>query len=237
MLETCAGVKIGGVNRLTTIDYPEHLAAVVFTQGCPWRCPYCHNWPLLDVNDEDAVKWSSVLDILRRRKDFLDGVVFSGGEPTLWPELGCCLEEVVKMGFDVALHTNGAFPERLKNILKKGLVNWVAMDIKAPFEEYQDITGVPHSGEAARKSAGILLSSEVDVEFRTTVHPEMLSRKQVADIAETLYNLGAGKYVIQKCRTEYCRVPFMRAVAPDFNSYLLSIRRDIKPFFPYLEIR
>ncbi len=204
------GIRVGGVIPLSSVDYPGNLATVVFTQGCPWRCRYCHNSPLLEIEDVSAVRWERILDFLKRRKGLLDGVVFSGGEPTLWPGLSSCIQDIRIMGFHAALHTNGAYPERLAALLDEGLLNWVALDIKAPFASYEKITGVPDSGWEASRSLDLVLASGVSFELRTTVHPEMITLDDLKIMAADLHDRGAQQMILQKCRFDYCLDPALR---------------------------
>lgn len=165
-------LNIGGLNRCTTIDYPGELAAVVFCQGCSWHCRYCHNRGLLTERPEHEIPWDETLAFLARRRGLLDAVVFSGGEPTLQPGLAAAMRAVKRMGFLVGLHTSGAFPDTLAQLLP--LTDWVGMDIKAPFDEYEAITGIPDSGPAARASAEKVKRSGVSHRFRTTLDPFLL---------------------------------------------------------------
>ncbi len=190
-------INIGGLTPLTTTDFPGCLSAVVFCQGCPWRCGYCHNPHLLDRHAFAGVAWKSVLDFLYRRVGLLDAVVFSGGEPTLQKSLIDAVKEVRKMGFRTGLHTSGAYPDRLNSLLPH--LDWVGMDVKAPFEGYESVTHVPGSGEKARRSVELIVESGVNCEFRTTVHG--LGKRDVAKIERELELLGAGHYKIQAFRS------------------------------------
>lgn len=164
-----AMLEIGGLLPFTTIDYPGKLAAVLFCQGCPWRCGYCHNRHLIPVMSGAAVPWPEVTALLESRCGLLDAVVFSGGEPTMQEMLPEAVRAIRHMGFKVGLHTAGPYPERLRECLP--LLDWVGMDLKAPFNEYERITGIPGSGEAARKSVELLRRSGVPHQFRTTLDP------------------------------------------------------------------
>ncbi len=172
-----ADLRIGGLARLSTSDWPGELVAAIFCQGCPWDCPYCHNPHLLPATGEPAMDWAEVLAFLERRRGLLDGVVFSGGEPTLQPALPAAIQAVRAMGFRIGLHTAGAFPDRLAGLLP--LVDWVGLDVKAPFDDYERITGVPGSGEQALASLQHLLESGVAYEVRTTAHPDLLNRNDI----------------------------------------------------------
>jgi pyruvate formate lyase activating enzyme len=193
-------LKIGGLTPFTGIDYPGELAAVVFCQGCPWRCGYCHNRHLLDTAVPGAITWEEVLAFLDSRRGLLDAVVFSGGEPMLQPGLQQAVREASGMGFLVGLHTSGAFPERLKKLLP--YLDWVGMDIKAPFEDYEMITGVVGSGENAGISAEFLIQSGVPCEFRTTLHPMLTEEggSRLFHLAHALKNMGAKRFAIQRLR-------------------------------------
>lgn len=206
-------VTVGGLTPLTTIDYPEHLAAVVFLQGCPWRCGYCQNGDLLARNTLPTIPWQQVIDFLARRQGLLDAVVFSGGEPTLHRRLDEAMEQVRAMGYRVGLHTAGIYPERLLKLLP--LVDWVGMDIKAAQSDYEAITGVRQSGKRAWRSAELVLNSGVAHEFRTTVHPDMLDAGKLAALVDELSKIKAETYVIQECVTENCRDESRRQVFAD----------------------
>nr|WP_320049116.1 anaerobic ribonucleoside-triphosphate reductase activating protein [uncultured Desulfuromonas sp.] len=162
-------LQVGGLTRCTTIDFPGELAAVVYCQGCPWHCHYCHNAALIPEQSDEQLDWQQVVNFIHQRRGLLDGIVFSGGEPTAQPVLLVAMREVKQLGMKVALHTNGAYPERLHELLP--LCDWVGMDLKAPFADYQHITGCPVSGKQAQQSAELLRDSGVDHQFRTTVDP------------------------------------------------------------------
>jgi pyruvate formate lyase activating enzyme len=170
-------LKIAGLTPFTTIDFPDHLAAVLFCRGCPWRCGYCHNRSLLEEGGAGDLCWEKVLAFLDSRRSLLDAVVFSGGEPTLQPYLKQAVQSVREKGFLVGLHTAGAFPERLKELLP--YLDWVGMDLKAPFHEYEQVTGVSGSGEAARQSALLIRESGVAHQFRTTLAPLLLTEGRI----------------------------------------------------------
>ena len=170
-------IEIGGLLPFTTIDYPGKLAAVLFCQGCPWRCGYCHNRHLIPTMSGAAVSWLEIVALLRSRSGLLDAVVFSGGEPTMQSGLSDAIRAVRGMGFKVGLHTAGPYPEQLRECLP--LLNWVGMDIKAPFEEYERITGVPRSGAAAKQSAELVRYSGIPRQFRTTLVPLLQSAGRI----------------------------------------------------------
>ena len=195
-------LRIGGLTPLSTTDWPGMLAAVVFCQGCPWRCRYCHNPSLIAPRGEHEIPWEDVLAFLRRRQGLLDGVVFSGGEPTLQPGLIDAMREVRALGFKIGLHTGGMVAQRLDEVLP--LVDWVGLDVKASFADYPRITGVAGSGARALAGLQQVLASGVDHEIRTTVHPALLADADLVAIARDLAEHGVGHYVIQAFRSRGC---------------------------------
>lgn len=195
-------LRVGGLTPLSTTDWPGMLAAVVFCQGCPWRCGYCHNPGLIPARGEAEIPWEDVLAFLRRRQGLLDGVVFSGGEPTLQAALPDAMREVRALGFRIGLHTGGMYPKKLAAVLP--LVDWVGLDAKAPFADYAHITGVAGSGGHALAGLQQLLASGVAHEVRTTVHPALLADADVAGLAHDLAARGVRHYVIQAFRGQGC---------------------------------
>ena len=195
-------LRVGGFTPLSTTDWPGMLAAVVFCQGCPWRCRYCHNPDLIPARGEHEISWEAVLAFLHRRQGLLDGVVFSGGEPTLQASLADAMREVRALGFRIGLHTGGMYPEKLEAVLP--LVDWVGMDVKAPFAAYPRITGAAGSGARALAGLQQVLESGVDHEIRTTVHPVLLSDSDLAEMAHDLAARGVKHYVIQAFRSQGC---------------------------------
>lgn len=197
-----SNLQIGGLTPLTSTDFPGCLAAVVFCQGCPWRCGYCHNPHLIPRHGGNQLEWPAVMRFLRRRRGLLDAIVFSGGEPTLQDGLEQAIAEVRELGFKVGLHTGGTYPSRLGELLP--LLSWVGMDIKSAFIDYDKVTATPASGDKARESARLLLASGVPYEFRTTVHPLYHTQDSLLQLAEELQQLGAKHYLLQEFRPQGC---------------------------------
>ncbi|KAA5604518.1 anaerobic ribonucleoside-triphosphate reductase activating protein [Roseospira marina] len=194
-------MRIGGLARFSTVDWPDRLTATVFLRGCPWRCPYCHNPDLLTAHPPDDAKdvaWSDILAFLDSRRGLLDGVVFSGGEPTAQRGLSDAIDAVRALGFAVGLHTGGPWPERLATALPR--LDWVGFDVKAPFDDYAAVTGVPGSGVAARDSLRRLIASGVSFEARTTVHPALLDAAALDRLAADLAAMGVRDIVLQHAR-------------------------------------
>ncbi len=181
-------MKIGGFQALTLSDYPGHIASIVFMQGCNFRCPFCHNGTLLahdrpaaELIDEDVA-----FATLKRRADFLDGVVISGGEPTMQEDLMVFMERIKRMGLKVKLDTNGSRPAVLRDVLSGRMADCVAMDIKAPFAKYPQLTGVDAPVEAIQESLSLLLDGDTPCQFRTTFVPSLLSEQDIDGIRSYL---------------------------------------------------
>jgi pyruvate formate lyase activating enzyme len=227
-------LRVGGLTPLSATDWPGQLAAVIFCQGCPWRCGYCHNPHLLGARGGMQIAWDDVLAFLRRREGLLDAVVFSGGEPLAQSALAGAMRTVRNMGFRVALHTAGAHPRRLAEVLP--LVDWIGFDVKAPFSDYASITGVPGSGDDALASARLVIQSGIACEFRTTVHPRQLPPPVVAQLADDLARLGVRHYALQEFRAEGCAdAPLANDATPSFLGE--SWAAMIAPRFASFELR
>ena len=208
---------------------------MVFCQGCPWRCGYCHNPHLIPPRAATALEWDDVLAFLERRRGLLDAVVFSGGEPLLHAGITRALDQVKSLGFKLGLHTAGAYPRRLAELLPA--IDWVAMDIKAPFADYAATTGVTGSDEPALESVRLILASGVAYEFRTTVHPDLLPAAQLATLAGSLSQLGVRHYALQEFRPQGCASHELNAArtAPFLNDAALS--SAIAPLFDSFCVR
>ena len=227
-------LKVGGYTPFSTTDYPGQLAAVVFVQGCPWRCGYCHNPPLQERIRDSPLSWSALLAGLERRVGLLDAVVFCGGEATMDPALGTAIQQVRALGFKAGLETACIYPDRLKKVLPS--LDWVGFDVKAPFDRSADITGVGGSGEPARKCVEAILASGVDYECRTTVHPAQLPPSVLIELAGTLAGMGVVNYVLQEFRATGCDNEALVAAAIAGYPGEDTLAK-IAPMFPRFAIR
>ena len=178
-------MKIGGLVKFTLIDFPGCPAAIVFTQGCNFRCRYCHNPELVYPHlFQEPVSEEEVKAFLVRRQGTLEGVVVSGGEPTLQPDLVRFMSEIKALGYKIKLDTNGSQPEVLRELIDKKLVDFIAMDIKAPLDKYALITGVDANATILRRSMDLIRQSGLRYEFRTTYDKEVLTDADIAAIAQ-----------------------------------------------------
>lgn len=188
---------ICGLQKLSLLDYPEKLAATVFTGGCNLRCPFCHNAPLvLRPTECEVLSEDAVLSFLSTRKGKLDGVCITGGEPLLQPDTGDFIQRVRELGFLVKLDTNGAFPDRLAKLLAEGMPDYIAMDVKSSPEAYADAAGVPGLDPAPfLESIRLIMDSGVSYEFRTTVVKGIHDENTIYGISKAIS--GAEKYYLQ----------------------------------------
>ena len=185
---------IGGLQKMTLLDYAGKVACIVFTHGCNFRCPYCHNAPLVTETPE-LISEDELFAFLEKRRGILDGVVVSGGEPTLQKDIIPFLSKIKELGYSLKLDTNGTNPALLREIVALGLCDYVAMDIKNSREKYSLTAGCDVDIKAIEESVSFLLSDSVDYEFRTTLTRELHSERDVRDIGEWIK--GAKRYYLQ----------------------------------------
>lgn len=223
-------IRIGGFEPFSTVDWPGMMAGVVFLMGCPWRCGYCQNPELQHRSDDPNMSWSHVEEMLLERRDWLDGVVFSGGEPTIDSALPNAIRTVRALGFRVALHTGGGYPERLLEVLP--LLDWVGFDIKADAAHYDAITGAKGSAFRAMRSAKLLLDSGVPHEFRMTYHSALLSEEAVLRATDSLAALGATQFVLQEFRPTGVVKPL-----PTHTGIAASLLGKLERRFAHVQLR
>ena len=189
-------MKIKGLQKTTLLDFPSKVACTVFTGGCNFRCPFCHNASLVVRHDEAKdVDTEEFFSFISKRKGILDGVCVTGGEPLLQPDIIPFIERIRSIGLLVKLDTNGSFPDKLAEILDRHLVDYVAIDVKNSSAKYADTCGLPKFPENVLKSIDLLMASGVDYEFRTTVVDELHSVEDIEDIAKLIK--GAKRYFLQ----------------------------------------
>ena len=191
---------IGGIQKTTLIDFPQKVAAIVFTQGCNFCCGYCHNPELIKTCHSELVSEAfsteKIFSFLKTRIGKLDGVVITGGEPTIQKDLYDFVKKIKSMGFSVKLDTNGTNPAIIEKLIKENLLDYIAMDIKAPLDKYQQITSVKCGKDNIQKSINLIMNSNIDYEFRTTVVKSQLSFDDFNKIG--LLIQGAKRYYLQK---------------------------------------
>ena len=246
-------IEIGGLQKLTLIDFPGKISCTVFCLGCNFRCGFCYNSEL--VLPEKIKKVSKILEkdffeFLKGRKEFLEGVVLGGGEPTSYPELTDFCKKIKKMGYFIKLDTNGSNPEMIKELINQKLVDYIAMDVKAPKEKYLKVIGWENNiGSKVRrlnfwqekiignveKSIEILKEGRVDSEFRTTVVPGLIFKGDILKIVKWVS--PSKKYFLQNFRPEKTVNPKFEKIKPYPQEYLLGIQKAIAPFFEVCQVR
>ncbi|MEL7966545.1 anaerobic ribonucleoside-triphosphate reductase activating protein [Vreelandella neptunia] len=230
-------LPIAGLVPMTTLDYPDHLACVVFLQGCPLRCGYCHNPDMIAPRRGEPHEWQTVMDFLVSRKNLLEGVVFSGGEPTLNAGLRVAVKEVKALGFKVGLHTAGVYPDRLSRLLPH--LDWVGLDVKGHGKAFDQISGRPDIWRLHARSLGVLLDSGISFECRTTVHWKDFKLADVEHLALSLADCGVRHYALQMARSQPCLDPCYAHPIPDAPAIaqVSALVKRLQPHFEQLELR
>jgi pyruvate formate lyase activating enzyme len=232
---------IGGLQKLTLIDYPGKIACTVFTVGCNFRCHFCHNPELIDpakVKLSEIIEEKKFFDFLNSRRGLLDGVCITGGEPTLYPDLPEFIKKIKALRFLVKLDTNGTNSEMLKALLEEKLIDYIAMDIKTLLqkESYEKVVGGAVSLDNIKESISVITQSDLEYEFRTTIVPGLHVEEDILKIAEFIK--GAKRYYLQQFRAgEKILVPEFRGIKAYPAEFLQELREKIKYNFEICEVR
>ena len=192
-------LTVAGLVPFTTIDYPGKLAAVIFLQGCPLRCPFCHNQVLRIEGTPTDITMPEIDDFLKKRKHLLDGIVLSGGEPLKHKEVKELIAKIKEMNYLIGIHTSGVYTEHFKMVLP--LIDWVGLDIKAPWDKYDLLTGIQGMAKPVQDTLQLLVTSGKEYECRTTCDPRYLTKEDILKIAKDLAEQGVKTYYLQKYRT------------------------------------
>jgi len=243
-------MRIGGLQKVTLIDFPGKLACTVFLIGCPFRCPFCYNRELVLpelIEKQPRIKKEDFFDFLKEKKGLLEGVCITGGEPTANLDLPEFCQKIKELGFLVKLDTNAYDPEMMKKLIDEKLIDYVAMDVKVPKEKYGKLIGIENEVfvkriiENIERSVEILKEGKIDYEFRTTMVPTLLEKKDILEIGRWLFSLSPGqklpKYYLQNFRPEKTIDPKFEKIKPYPNEYLLEIQKALSPFFEVCQIR
>jgi pyruvate formate lyase activating enzyme len=228
---------IKGLQKLTLLDYPNKVAATIFLFGCNFRCPYCHNPGLINKKDADKIKTYSeqeILDFLEERKNFLEGVCITGGEPTLSPELPEFLKKIKQLDYKIKLDTNGSNPDMLKKLIDVGLVDYIAMDIKAPLDKYNEVVDAKCDIKKIKESINIIKEFP-EHEFRITMVPNLLTKKGLVEIGKMLK--GSKAFFIQQFRAQNCLDKDYNKKETYNKEQLEEFKQAVEPFFEKVEIR
>jgi pyruvate formate lyase activating enzyme len=228
-------MKVGGLQKTSLQDYPDEVSSIIWTISCNFSCPFCYNKDLVEGNITEIPE-EDILSFLEKRKKLIDGLVISGGEPLLQKDLKNFCKKVKKLSYKIKIDTNGSYPEKLKELIDEKLIDYIAMDIKAPKKKYNKLTNVKIDIKKIEKSIEIIKNSKLDYEFRTTIVPSLLMMKDIIEIAKWLK--GAEKFYLQQFKMDTPLISYKLAkVSPYAKEELIKIVEDIKPCFDICEVR
>ena len=221
-------MNICGYQKTTLLDYPGHVAATIFTGGCNFRCPFCHNSDLL-LNPSTIISEEEIFTFLKKRKNILSGICITGGEPTLQKDLIEFIKKVRSLGYKIKLDTNGYRPQTISELLNKNLLNYIAMDIKAGYSNYANVCGVSNLNiETIKESISMIENSGIDYEFRTTIVKELHTEQDFQEISEMLSPKSS--YYIQSFKDSgNILTPGLSSCDMDTLNYYLSIVKEKIP--------
>jgi pyruvate formate lyase activating enzyme len=241
---------LGGLQKTTVIDFPKRVACTVFTVGCNFRCPFCHNKDLITKNLFNKaglalLKEEDFFDFLKNRKKILDGVCITGGEPTLQPDLLRFCKKIKKLGLEVKLDSNGSNPKALEDLLKEKVVDFIAMDIKTSFTDYKKAIGVNYPVENIKKSIDLILASGLEYEFRTTIVPGIHNKESLVNMAKDLEEVVKKheikpqdfNYALQIFKPQNCFDPKFLKIHPFSDKEIRVLFKTFKKTFPRTKLK
>lgn len=228
-------MKLGGFQKTSLLDYPDNISAIIWTVGCDFRCPFCYNKDLV-LGKVGNIPEEEIFAFLEKRKGIIDGLVITGGEPLMQKDIVQFAEKVKKLGYLIKIDTNGMHPETLKELIDKKLVDYIAMDVKAPKKKYYSLTGVVTDIKKIEKSIEIIKNSKIDYEFKTTFAPGLLGKHDIIEIAKWLKD--SKKYYLQQFKNN---VPLVSSKFQDVEPYssdeLIETLNAIESYFEICEVR
>jgi len=228
-------MKIGGFQPTSLLDYPDKISAIIWTVGCNFRCPFCYNKDIV-LGKSGTVPEEDILDFLKKRKGMLEALAVTGGEPLMQKDLAEFLEKVKKLDYLVKVDTNGMFPEKLKELIDKKLVDYVAMDVKAPKKKYDKLTGIKTDIKKIQKSIKIIKESQIDYEFRTTFVPDFLKKEDIVEIGKWLND--SKQFYLQQFKNNTDLISSnAQKIVPYSKKELIDTLEQIKPYFEKCGIR
>jgi len=228
-------MKIGGLQHTSLLDYPDCISAIIWTVDCNFRCPFCYNKTLVE-GTAPLIAEEDIFAFLRKRKGVLEALVISGGEPLLQKDIVPFIQKVKKLDYLVKIDTNGSRPDVLEDLLKQDLVDYVSMDVKAPKNKYEKLTGVKTDISAIQRSITLIMEKAKGYEFKTTFVPNLLKKEDIVSIAKWLE--GTQNYYLQQVKTD---VPLLSttymSVDPYPKEYLIETLEAIQPYFTTSDLR
>lgn len=229
-------MNLGGWQKVSLVDYPGKICTILFAQGCNFRCPYCHNPELvLPSLFKTALRTGPIFAYLEKRKGIIDGVTVTGGEPTIQADLTAFIDRIKELGYLVKLDTNGSRPRVLKELIGRGVLDYIAMDIKGPLERYDDITRTPVVLEDIRESVQVIMGSGIPCEFRTTVVESLLAEKDFEQIGRLIRH--APLYTLQHFIPSKALDPGYLQEAPTSEEYLSRVKALLENDIQLVEVR
>jgi pyruvate formate lyase activating enzyme len=228
-------MKIGGFQKTSLLDYPDRISAIVWTSGCNFHCPFCYNKNLA-LGTAELFPNDEILSFLSKRKEQLEGIVISGGEPLIQEDIVDFVKKIKDLGLLIKIDTNGAFPEKLSELLEKQLIDYVAMDVKAPREKYHQLTGIDVDLTKIDASINFIKTKAPSYEFKTTFVPSFLKKEDIVEIAGWLK--GADVYYLQQFKIIKPLVSStLETTVPYLQDYLYDTLSTIRPFFKRCAVR
>jgi len=228
-------MKIGGFQKTSLLDYPDKISAIVWTSGCNFRCPFCYNKNLA-LGTAELFPNDEILSFLSKRKEQLEGLVISGGEPLIQEDIVDFVKRIKDLGLLVKIDTNGTFPEKLSELLEKHLVDYVAMDVKAPQGKYRQLTGIDVDFTKIDASINLIKKKVPSYEFKTTFIPGFLKKEDILEIGEWLK--GANAYYLQQFKIIKPLISStLETTIPYPREYLYDTLSAIRPFFKRCAVR
>jgi len=228
-------MKIGGFQKTSLLDFPDTISAIIWTNDCNFRCPFCYNKNLVFGNAE-SIPEKEIISFLEKRKGLIEGIVISGGEPFLQKDLIDFIKRVKNIGYLIKIDTNGSFPLKIKQLFDEELIDYISMDIKAPKNKYNQLSGVNVAILKIEKSIELIKDRAPNYEFRTTFVPKLLKKEDVIEIGKWLE--GAEKYYLQQFKNNPPLVSSeFNDIAPYPKEYVIETLEAIKPFFKFCDVR
>jgi pyruvate formate lyase activating enzyme len=230
-------IEIKGIVKSSFLDWDGKIVSTLHVPKCNFRCPFCHNWELLDnPQNFESIPQLEIDRHLQANRDFIDGICITGGEPTVYDSLIPWIDHLSSMGIRIKLDTNGTKPKVIQELLEERLVDYIAMDVKAPFDEkYNKLSGVNVNLGDIQNSVDLIMNSDINFEFRTTLVPNLMTVDDILEISESL--AGAKKYALQQYVPENARDESLRSVQPFKKDVFENLHKQIKKKFITFTIR
>jgi pyruvate formate lyase activating enzyme len=229
-------MKIGGLQKISLLDYPNKLSAIIWTVGCNLCCPFCYNKQLLSDKNIKKISEDEIFSFLKKRIGKLEAVSITGGEPLLQKDISNFIKKIKNLGYLIKIDTNGTFPIVLNDLIERNLIDYISMDVKAPKKKYSYLCGKKVEINKIQKSIDLIKNSSIEYEFKTTIIPGMLEKKDIIKIAVWLN--GAKQFYLQQFKNDTSLISKeLEIIKPYSKKYLYEIIEEIKPNFEKCNVR